>query len=487
MSVGKRAAAGALWSVASSVGARIVGLIGTLYMTRLLAPEVVGEVSAAMVLAQSANWLSNWGFNHYMIVRGPESPSATYHAAMTNWAFAVVGLSIAAASGPALAPWFQAPELPSYLPGLVLAVFIRRFGAVPDKILARELRFRELAIANGAGELAFTATALTLAGTTHLGGHAIVVGNIVQSIITTGLIIRATGFGWFQRSRWEWDRFRAIMRFGIPVGVAQVFNFASRYWDNLAFSHFFGTGVTGLYNMAYNLADIPAVQVGEQMTGVLLPAMSSLSPEQRKAAVVRSTGLMALAVFPLAVGLGAVSDSLIAAILSPEWQGVAPLLTILSVLSVVRPMAWAVNSYLASYGRNRTMMILEAAKVVLLFACIFAFAHLGPHWAAGSVGIAFGFQSLLTIGLVIKLDGIPAGPMLAAFVRPLLACAAMGGAVLGARVGLTALGLTHPRLLTPIEIVVGVLAYVPATFVFARPMALDFVAQLKRALRRGGS
>jgi hypothetical protein len=119
MSVGKRAASGALWSVASSVGARVVGLIGTLYMTRLLAPEVVGEVSAAMVLAQSANWMSNWGFNHYMIVRGPDSPAATYHCAMTNWAFAVVGLAIAALVGPWFAPVFNAPDLAAYLPGLV--------------------------------------------------------------------------------------------------------------------------------------------------------------------------------------------------------------------------------------------------------------------------------------------------------------------------------------------------------------------------------
>ena len=131
MSVGKRAASGALWSVASSVGARVIGLIGTLYMTRLLDPDVVGEVAAAMVLAQTANWLSNWGFNQYMIVRGPESAAATYHAAMTNWSFAVIGLTIAAFLGPAFEPVFDAPHLSSYLPGLVLSVFIRRFGAVP--------------------------------------------------------------------------------------------------------------------------------------------------------------------------------------------------------------------------------------------------------------------------------------------------------------------------------------------------------------------
>ncbi len=486
MSVGKRAASGALWSVASSVGARIVGLIGTLYMTRLLDPDVVGEVAAAMVLAQTANWLSNWGFNQYMIVRGPESPAATYNAAMTNWSFAVIGLTIAAFLGPTFEPVFDAPHLSTYLPGLVLSVFIRRFGSVPDKILAREMRFRELAIANGAGELMFTVTALTLAGATSLGGDAIVIGNIVQSTVTTGLIIRYTGFRWLARAPWQWDRFTEIMKFGIPAGVSQVFNFASRYWDNLLFTRFFGTGVAGMYNMAYNLADIPAVQFGEQMSGVLLPAMSSLEPEQRKAAVVRSTGLMALAVFPMAVGLGAVANSLIALLLSPKWQGVAPLLTVLSVLSVVRPMAWGVSSYLASYGRNRTLMILEAAKVALLFGCIIAFQHLGPTWAAGSVGIAFGVQSLITIGVVIKLDRIPAGPMIGAFVRPLLACVVMAAAVLGARHGLHALGVTRPVFLVPIEILVGAVAYVPAAFVFARPIARDFLAQLKRALKRGG-
>jgi lipopolysaccharide exporter len=484
MSVGARAASGAVWSVASSVGARIIGLIGTLYMTRLLAPDVIGEVSSAMVLAQSANWLSNWGFNHYMIVRGPDSPAATYHAAMTNWAFAVVGLGLAAWTGVWLAPVLRAPHLPLYLPGLTLSVLIRRLGAVPDKILAREMRFRELAIANGAGELLFTITAVTLAATTSLGGDAIVIGNIVQSLVTTGLIVAATGFAWLQRSTWEWSRFRDIMRFGIPLGVGQVFNFASRYWDNLAFGHFFGARVVGFYNMAYNLADIPAVQVGEQMSGVLLPAMTSLTPEQRKAAVVRSTALLALAVFPLAVGLGAVSRSLIALILSPEWQGVAPLLAVLSVLSIVRPMAWAITSYLLSFGRNRTVMILEASKVVLLFSCIAAFASLGPVWAAISVGIAFGVQSLLTVAVVIKIDRMPARPLIEAFVRPLVACVVMGASVIAARHGLKALGVTRPLLLTIVEIAVGVVTYVPAVLVFARPSAIDFVAQIRRALKR---
>src|SRR6185436_14914913 len=132
---------------------------------------------------------------------------------------------------------------------------------------------------NGTGEVAYTIAAVILAATTDLGGQAIVLGNIVQSTIATALVVRATGFGWFRRTPWHWQRVGEILRFGIPLGFAQLFNFATRYWDNLAFGAYFGPRVVGFYNMAYNLADIPAVQVGEQISGVLLPAMNKLAVE----------------------------------------------------------------------------------------------------------------------------------------------------------------------------------------------------------------
>jgi PST family polysaccharide transporter len=484
VSVGKRATRGAIWNVGGSTATRAVGLIGTLFMTRLLPPEVIGEVASASVLAQTANWLSSWGFNQYMIVHGAKGDEQTYHAAVVNLALGFVGLSAIAFTGVWFAPMFHAPHLASYLPGLTLAILIRRIGSVPDKVLVREIRFRELAIANGAGDLAYTVSAIALAATTDLGGQAIVVGNILQAAIATALIVRTTGLGWFRPTPWRWQRVREIVRFGVPLGLAQVFDFATRYWDNLAFGAYFGPKVVGLYNMAYNLADIPAVQVGEQISGVLLPAMAELDVKDRKAALIRSTGLMALVVFPLAVGLGAVSPILIRGLLNEAWQGVAPLLTVLSVLSVVRPMAWGVTAYLASLSRTRTLMLLALLKLVLLFGCIVAFSSLGPLWTAASVGIAFGGQALVTMGLAIYCDAIPAWPLASAVLRPLAACGVMAAAVLGAQHGMVALGVTAAKAILPVEIVVGAVTYVVAALVLAGPTARDFLQLLRRALKR---
>lgn len=486
MSLGERATRGAIWNVGASTATRVVGLIGTLFMTRLLRPDVIGEVASAAVIAQTANWMSSWGFNQYMIVHGAKGDEQTYHAAVVNLACGTVGLCAIAATGACFAPLFHAPHLASYLPGFALAILVRRIGAVPDKVLAREMRFRELAIANGVADVAYTVSAITLAATTDLGGQAIVLGNIVQSVIATALIVRATGLGWFRTTPWRWQRVHEILRFGLPLGLAQIFDFATRYWDNLAIGAYFGPRVVGLYNMAYNLADIPAVQVGEQISGVLLPAMAGLDVKDRKAAVLRSTALMALVVFPLAVGLGSVAPTLIRVLLNDAWQGVAPLLTVLSVLSVVRPMAWGVGAYLASFSRTRTIMVLELLKLVLLFGCIAAFSSLGPVWTAASVGIAFGVRSLLAIGLVISTDAIPVRPLASAILRPLAACGVMAAAVLGARHGMLAVGVTAPKAMLPIEIAVGAVTYVGAALVLARQAALDFLQLLRRALTRGG-
>jgi PST family polysaccharide transporter len=463
----------------------VVGLIGTLVLTRALLPAVVGEVYSALVIAQTANWVSNWGFNQYMIVHGIRGDEQTYHAAVVNLAFGFVGLGAIAWTGAWFAPMFQAPHLTSYLPGLTLAILIRRIGAVPDKVLARELRFRELATANGAGALAYTVCSITLAKATDLGGQSMVVGQIAQSVIATALIVRATGLRWFRPTPWRWPRVREIVRFGLPLGVAQLFDYGSRNWDNLLFGGYFGPEVVGFYNTAYNLADVPAVQVGEQISEVLLPAMTSLSVKDRKAALIRSTALMSLAVFPLAVGLGTVAPTVIRSLLNDAWQDMAPLLVVLSVLSVVRPMAWGVSAYLSSFSRTRAVMALQLLKLVLLFGCIVAFHGLGPVWTAASVGIAFGAQSLVSIGLVIRSDAIPAWPLASAVLRPLAACGVMAAAVLGARCGMHALGVDAARAILPVEIVVGAVTYVVAALVVARPIARDFLQQLRRALKRG--
>lgn len=471
----------------SSMGGRAVGVLGTLVMTRFLAPDVIGEVAAATILVMTANWLTIWGFGQYSVVkgRGEATAEVRWHATLFYVVLGFLSLGTIAVLGGYLVPAFGAPDAARYVPGMALAIFIRRLGAMPERVLTQNMNFRASGLSLALGELSYTISALVLAALGH-GGMSIVYANIVQSLVVVLILFRAAGIrSWATPTRFSLARVKDMLSFGVPLGIQGIANQASRYWDKLTISHYFGTGAVGTYNMAYNLADIPAIQVGEQIALVLMPSMAELPRERRPRALERSSALLSLIIFPLAVGLGLVAYPLIALILpNNAWQEVAPLLAVLTCLSVFRPITWVLSAYLEAESKTNRLMVLELLKIGLLILGIAALHPFGLEVAAGAVGIAFGFSALLGIAVVVR-EGVSWRALASGFIRPLLACAVMAAAVLGTDRGLVALDWDYPIVQIVAEIVIGAVAYVLAAFAFARETAIDLLALLKKAMRRG--
>jgi PST family polysaccharide transporter len=486
MSLARKAARGALWTVISSMGGRVVGVFGTLIMTRFLHPADIGEVSDATIIAMTANWLTIWGFGQYAVVkgRGADAAEVTWHATVAYAGLGAISLGLVALFGGQITPFFHAPQAAMFIPGMALAQYIRRLGAIPERVLTREMKFRASGMASVVGETSYTAVALSLAAAGY-GGWAIVIANIVQSVVMVTILIRAAGFAsWATPTPLRWARIKDMLKFGMPLGVQNIAHGAARYWDNLAISHFFGPGVTGSYNMAYNLADIPAIQVGEQIALVLMPSMAALPPERRPRALERSSAMLSLIIFPLAVGLGLVAYPLISLVLpSNDWQEVAPLLTILACLSVFRPITWVLSAYLEAESKTGRLMYLEIAKIVVLIGGIAALSPYGPRVASAAVGIAFGATAIAGVALVLR-EGPSPRRLLAGFFQPLAACGVMSAAAWGVHDMLIRIGLDQPAVLLIAMIVIGACVYVAAALVLCRGTARDLLDLLKKALRR---
>jgi lipopolysaccharide exporter len=468
------------------MGGRAVGVIGTLVITRFLAPEDIGEVSAAAILAMTASWLTIWGFGQYTVVkgRGDAKREVTWHATFFYFVLGVISFGAVVAFAGPLTRLLDAGNAARFVPGMALSVFIRRMGAMPERMLTQNMNFRASGLALALGEAAFAATALPLAAL-GWGGWSMVIANIVKSIVAVWILVRAAGIRtWATPTKLSLARTKDMLKFGVPLGVQGIAHMASRYWDNLAIAYYFGTGSLGAYNMAYNLADIPAVQVGEQIALVLLPSMAELPKERRPRALERSTALLSVVIFPLAIGLGLVAYPLIAWILPKnDWQEVAPLLTVLACLSVFRPITWVLSAYMESEQKTGRLMFLELAKVAFLIIGIGLLAPHGLHIAAGAVGLAFGLTALAGVAMVVRHGPSPAR-LAAAFIQPLAACAVMAGAVWLTRRGLELAGIDHPAIFVIAEIVVGAFAYVGAALVVCRETAKDLLQLLGTAMKR---
>jgi lipopolysaccharide exporter len=486
MSLAHKAARGALWTVISSMGGRVIGVVGTLVMTRFLYPHQIGEVSDATIVAMTANWITIWGFGQYAVVkgRGPDAVEVTWHATVAYIVLGTVSLGLVALFGGRLMPFFDAPAAAAYVPGMALAQYIRRFGAIPERVLTRQMQFRASGMANVGSEISYTLVALPLAAVGY-GGWSIVIANIVKSMVMVIILVRAAGLAnCTRRSKLRWARFKDMLSYGLPLGIQNLAHGASRYWDNLAISHFFGPGPTGAYNMAYNLADIPAIQVGEQIALVLLPSMAELPRDRRARALERSTALLSLIIFPLAVGLGLVAYPLVELILpANDWQLVAPLLTVLACLSVFRPINWVLSAYLEAEAKTNRLMFLELGKIALLIAGIAALQQFGVRAASAAVGIAVGATASAGTALVLRAGPSPRR-MLAGFFQPVAACGVMAASVWGVQAALERIHLHHAAVQLVAMIVTGAVAYVAAALVLCPATARDLLGLMRKALRR---
>lgn len=481
--VRKKAVRGAAWTVALGLGTRILQVLGTLAVTYFLPRDVVGEASNAAIFALNAHMFTTLGVPTALAVRKSD-PRSAFHATVLFAVTGVVGLGAAIALTGPFGGLLHSPSLGKYLVPLALATLLMRIGTVPDRMLQYRLRFREAGLARSAGELSY-AIVTVAAAYLGAGGWAIVAGHLARgSVALVGASMYLHPREWAKPHPLDRSIFRDLLAFGVPLGIALWMAFAARNLDNFVVSALFGTAVVGAYNLAYNLADIPASQVGEQVGDVLTASFARLDGEARRAALPRAMALVALVVFPLAFGLGVTAPTVVATLLRAEWRSVGGMLAVLAALSVTRPIAWIIGAYFQTTQRPRAVMWLSAFRLTAVMAAVGGLgAFFGPLGACAGVGIAFSLHALGNVVWVMREDGFGVGELLGGVGRVVVACVPLCAAALGARAGIEALGVQVRGVGLAAEVVAGAAGYGVGLLLVARSQAREAL-RLRHDLRR---
>jgi PST family polysaccharide transporter len=270
--------------------------------------------------------------------------------------------------------------------------------------------------------------------------------------------------------------------------IASIAGFATRRWDNLLVSHYYGTDVLGLYNLAYNLAEVPAVQVAEMVADVLASSFARLEGAERRKSAVDMVGLLSLTVFPLAVGLGLVAPT-VAQLLPRRWAGIAPYLAGLSILSLTRPVGVVLAVYLQALRRPVPAAALQIFQVALLLLSIMAVGKLLPNTPTAvslAVCATFTIGSLSAVVALKIIDGVPILRILWVQAIPLPALLLLALAVKGVDMAFFYFGPPVgpvPRLMA--EILMGGLGYVVGVALLLPTQARRLLASA-RAMRKKG-
>jgi len=471
--------------VVTRLGARLVGLVGTLVITRFLSPEVMGEVGVAVVAVLTAQFASDFAFGQYIVVKSKDDPAAVFHAFFFNLISTILAaITLLLVAGP-LGDLLGAEEMERYLPVMVLSMVLERLARIPESIALRELRFKLFSVASAMSEIAYVGVSLGMAAAGY-GGDSIVWANVAQyglRLLWLGTAVERSL--WFHPVRLTWQQTRAMFRFGIPLAVGNVAHYCSTSWDRLVVTGLFGTRVHGIYALGKSLSSVPADNIGDAVADVLMPSFVRMTPEEARVAVVKACHLVAVVVYPMAAGLAAISPTLVAALFNAEWAGIATPLTILAAVSLIDPMGDTMSSYLKARDMPWAVMVVQISYLGVLLGSTFALGYyFGLYGACFGVGVGMAYRAFAALYAAHYYDQVPIGEMLFGLIRVALAAALMAGAVVGIRSVFTG-SLDNVIVALCIEIAVGGIAYVPAVFLCASPIAKGVIKWIRD--RRAGN
>lgn len=342
--------------------ARLLGVLNTLVLARLLIPADYGLVAMAMAIELALQQMTTFPV-YDALLRRPETDTDLHNVAFTiEVARAVLTGAILAACAPLAAAWFGEPRLTALVLALSLVTAVNGLQNVGIVEFQRELRFDvqfrlqlvpvvlQMLVTVGVAWLTHSYWAL-LAGLAALR-----VSRVAMSYVIHRYRPRLSLRGWQQ-----------LIGFSFWLWLATLAGMLWNDFDPFAVGRVFGSTGLGLYTLAIQVARLPTTELVDPLSTVLL---ASFAYAQRDNAVAQPDPLrvvlaLLLALAPMALVISAGAPDLVAVLLGPKWSHAAPLVVIAAWCAVFYPVQYVCSAALVARGEVRSKFLVTAAGAVL--------------------------------------------------------------------------------------------------------------------------
>ena len=232
---------------------------------------------------------------------------------------------------PVIGEFFREPTATRVVQVLSIIFIINGVGCVPVHLLRRDLRFRELMVADVmAYSIGYGFTAITLAFQGY-GVWSLVWGEIMHKVVHTIVVLRYTHVHLYPR--WAVQEARDLLSTGAGFSLARILEFIARQGGHFVIGRWLGATSLGYYTRADKLILAPKNYVGQNLLQVLFPAMAQRQEGTERLAAIYLHGLqiLSLVALPLSAMLFLAAPEIVLVILGGQWEPVIVLLRILAI------------------------------------------------------------------------------------------------------------------------------------------------------------
>lgn len=378
----QRVVRGGLWVFALRIVTRLFGLVRTIILARLLAPEDFGLFGIALLTMSALETFSQTGFQAALIQKkediGPYLDTAWTLQAIRGAVLASILFGI----GPYVAAFFATPAAAALVRVLGISVLFQGFTNIGVVYFQKQLDFHKQFAYQLGGTLADLLVAITAAILLR-NAWALVFGLLAGTFARMGVSYLIHPYR--PRFRLEGAKARELYSFGRWILSGSVLSFLFTQGDDALVGKVLGVTALGFYQMAYRVSNLPATEITHVVSQVSFPAYSKLQDDLMKLreAFLGTIQITALISLPLAGGIFALAPDFARIFLGERWMPMVPPMQVLTLFGAARSISY--GSLYTSVGKPQVLTKIIAGKLLILSVIIYP---LTTMW--GILGTAVG-------------------------------------------------------------------------------------------------
>lgn len=378
-----RAIAGGKWTAASAVVGIIIQLIQLSLLGRLLGPGEFGLMAIMMVVIGLANAVADFGVSNYLVQADSVSRALVRRLVGMGLSLSIVLSGSIAIIAPALASYYEMPQLADTLPWFGLVVIYNTLAQIYTAVLQRAFEFPRIAIIDIISATAGLLVSVLLAFY-GWGLWALVFGQL-----STGLVKAMASWVGVQSSIKQLPaeslhQTGHAMRFGAFQVGERVLNFVSANFDKLIIGKLLGEQALGIYSVAFQLILRPVLVINPIFNRVAMPMFANVKNDNPRLTrgYLEMLRTICFVTFPIYLILCISAPTIISLLLGSKWGNAETLTSILALLGFLFAAGNPIGVLVIAKGRVDLALYFNSVVVVVNLIAVYLGSLLGIYWVA---------------------------------------------------------------------------------------------------------
>ena len=383
-SLSKKVVKGSFWVLGLRMTNRVLGLIRTFVLARLLLPEDFGLIGVASISISIIETFSQPGLGTALIQKKDAIQSYLDTAWTTSILRCLIICIVLILSAPFIAHFFEAPKAKIIIQIYGLSIIIAGFRNIGIVYFLKELDFKKQYMYELSTLLGNMIIALPAAFILR-NAWALVLGGIAGSI--TRLIMSYVLHPFRPNLRFDKKKFSDLFIFGKWVFGSSIMAFVISQGDDLILGKMFGIAALGIYQMAFMVSNLPSTETSNVISWVTFPAYSKIQNDLKrfKKAYLNVMKTITFIAIPFAGLIFIFSSDLVRLFLSEKWLAVVPIIKILVWAGLIKALIDATTPVFNAAGKPNINTKWQLVNFLVLGTLIYPLSKI---WGVTGLSIA---------------------------------------------------------------------------------------------------